>query len=264
METLVISSAKNPTVKHLRKLLSNGKYRHEKDLAVAEGIHLVSSLLESHCQAQLYVCSESSRTNQEAAELIARLERDGVKGLVLKDRLFESLSEVHAAVGIMVVFTLPVVETRKLLESAIILEEIQDPGNLGTILRTAAAAGIKSVYLSPGSASAWSPKTLRAGMGAQFSLAIYENIDLLPLVQSTVLPVLSTSLQAELTIYQADLTSEVAWVFGNEGQGVSPELLEACTQKLIIPQAESSVESLNVAASVAVCLFEACRQQISN
>ena len=150
-----------------------------------------------------------------------------------------------------------------LTQSAVLLDQLQDPGNLGSILRSAAAAGIKHVFCSAGSVAAWSPKVLRAGMGAHFVLEIVENADLHALVGSATIPVLATSSHADSTVFAADLTQSLAWLFGHEGQGVSTSLLAMATQQVAIPHA-GEIESLNVAASAAVCLFEQMRQRLQH
>ena len=151
--------------------------------------------------------------------------------------------------------------TSKLFDSAILLDRIQDPGNLGSILRTAAAFGIKKVFCSKLSAFAWSPKTLRSGSGAHFLLDIYENMNLVELIQSTSLPIYSTSPHAKINLYNHQFPKLCIWLFGNEGNGVSNELLKMSTQTLSIPHI-SNLESINVAASVAVCLYEKYKQSI--
>ena len=145
-----------------------------------------------------------------------------------------------------------------------LLEAVQDPGNLGTILRTTAASGVTDVFLSPECASPWSPKALRAGMGAQFGLTIYEQVNLSEYITNSNVPVYATTLSDDnVSLYDLDLKPASAWLIGNEGQGVSPELATAATKRVRIPQADTPVESLNVAAATAVCLYEQLRQRIS-
>ena len=141
----------------------------------------------------------------------------------------------------------------------VLLEAIQDPGNLGAMLRTAAAAGVDAVYLSKGCAEVWSPKALRAGMGAQFALALHEHADL-TLIARELKSLIATSLDAQQSLYDLDLSGPVAFVFGNEGAGLSPALLDTATHQVKIPM-PGKVESLNVAAAAAVCLFECVRQR---
>ena len=149
-----------------------------------------------------------------------------------------------------------------LTQSAVMLDNLQDPGNLGSILRSAAAAGVEYVFCSRGTAFAWSPKVLRAGMGAHFLLKIFENADLDELIRKARVPVLATSSHADKLLYEIDLKSPVAWLFGHEGKGVSAELLALASYRVAIPH-RGAVESLNVAASAAVCLFEQVRQTAS-
>ncbi len=144
-------------------------------------------------------------------------------------------------------------------EDCVILDRIQDPGNVGSILRSSAAAGVKHIFCLEGSAAVWSPKVLRAGMGAQFQLNIIEQLDVHNLISKLTLPVLVACAQADKNLFQANLRQPVAWVFGNEGQGVCRELMDVA-QHLAIPQ-PGGTESLNVAAAAAVCLFETLRQR---
>src|SRR5690606_9392723 len=128
----------------------------------------------------------------------------------------------------------------------------------------AAAAGVKAIMLSPGCASPWSPKALRAGMGAQFSLVIHEAVDLATAMRDAQIPTLATTLATDASsLYSTDLRRPVAWLFGSEGQGVSESLAQSTTNRILIPQADSSVEPLNVAAAAAVCLYEQYRQNNS-
>ncbi len=262
MNQEIISSVQNPTIKRVKKLLSSGKARSEEQLAVAEGIHLAKSFEQMGQLVELVMCAETALANKEVGKLFDAFEEAGAATVIVKDSLFESVSDIHAKVGILIVFKpVQAAQPKKLQTDAILLEDVQDPGNLGTLLRTASAAGINDIYLSPGSASAWSPKALRAGMGAQFNLHIYENVDLVKLASNAEIQVLATHLSNSQSLYGSDVTSNTAWVFGSEGQGLSDELLAACMVRINIPQVEGSVESLNVAASVAVCLFEQHRQR---
>lgn len=257
----IISSAQNPAIKNVRKLLTSGKYRREQGLAAAEGAHLLNSMIMTDIKPRQVVCAESALETSEVAGLLDKLGL-ATRVLTVKDSLFESLSQVHAAVGVIAIFQIPSSgAVAGIPDGSVLLEDVQDPGNLGTILRTATVAGVAGVYISAGSASPWSPKALRAGMGAQFGVAIYENADLLTLVTDSSISVLATDLSADNSLYDTDLTGSLAWVFGSEGQGVSPQLLELCTGRVRIPQAGNSVESLNVSAAVAVCLFEQHRQR---
>jgi TrmH family RNA methyltransferase len=210
------------------------------------------------------VAGESARTHAEVAAVLASCDQRGAECLVLPDAMFAPLSQVEHGVPLMFVVAPPVPEQSLTLDGAsLLLDGLQDPGHLGSILRSAAAAGMVRVFCGRGTVSAWSPKVLRAGMGAHFVLDIVEDADLPSLVADATVPVYATSSHASMTIHDADLRTPSAWLFGHEGQGVSAPLLALATRQLSIPQA-SAVESLNVAASVAVCLFEQLRQQRSS
>jgi TrmH family RNA methyltransferase len=177
--------------------------------------------------------------------------------------LFGALSQVEHGIHLLFLVDTPrPARPAVLAASAVLLDGVQDPGNAGSILRSAGAAGIRQVYCSPGTASIWSPKVLRAAMGAHFVLEIFENVDLEELVRMAQVPVLATSGYASERIYDVDLDRPVAWLLGHEGQGVSDALLNLATHRVVIPHA-GQVESLNVAACAAVCFFEQLRQQQS-
>lgn len=259
----IVTSASNSTVKRVRKLATNSKARHDTGEYIADGIHLTRSLLQSTATPVLYIYAESAQKNAEVTELVQQLNARSVHGVAVTDNLFESFATVHANVGILTIFRPQQTANNSdaISRTTVILEDVQDPGNMGTILRTAAAAGVGQAVLSAKSASPWSPKALRAGMGAQFGLAIHESTDLLATVSSAAIPTLATTLSPDSrSLYDIDLKQPVAWIFGNEGQGVSQQLAAAASQRILIPQADTSVESLNVAAAAAVCLYEQYRQ----
>jgi TrmH family RNA methyltransferase len=144
--------------------------------------------------------------------------------------------------------------------SCLLLENIQDPGNLGSILRTAVAAGVRHVFLSKGSVFAWAPKVIRAGMGAHFFLSIFEGIDVGEFTQSFRGSVVAMEPRAGASLYDLDLRGPVAWVLGNEGAGLSEGARRLATHQARIPM-PGPAESLNVAAATAICLFEQIRQR---
>ena len=142
--------------------------------------------------------------------------------------------------------------------ATVVLDRVQDAGNLGSMLRSAAAFGTAQVIALKGCAALWSPKVLRAGMGAHFALHLLEAVDESALDALRV-PLVATSSHAEHSIVDADLPLPCAWVFGHEGQGVAPTLIERCVLQVTIPQ-PGGEESLNVAAAAAVCLYESARR----
>ena len=264
MTIQTITSRDNPQYKQLRQLASSAQARRKAGRTLLDGVHLCQAWLQHRGLPALCVVSASARAHTEVASLLARCEHAGGVCIVLPDALFAPLSQVEQGVALLFVVDLPTADASllQLDGSAVLLDGLQDPGNLGSILRTAAAAGVPRVFCGQGSVAAWSPKVLRAGMGAHFVLDIIEDVDLQALIRAAAVPVLATSLQADASLYEADLQAPAAWLFGQEGRGVAPALLALATQRLIIPQ-QPQVESLNVAASVAICLFEQRRQQLA-
>ena len=260
MTIRLISSRENPQYKLLRQLSSSSQARRKQGKTLLDGVHLCQAWLQHRGKPELCVVGESARNHPEVADVLsqcAALESDCV---VLPDHLFASLSQVEQGISLQFVVATPDnPELTSLDQSCVLIDAIQDPGNLGSVLRTAAAAGITQVVCSQGTVFAWSPKVLRAGMGAHFQLEIFEHANLRQLIVDSLVPVYATALVAKKTIYQANLTTPCAWLFGNEGQGVSQQLLSCVTEQLTIPQS-SGIESLNVAAAAAVCLFEQKRQ----
>ncbi len=255
----LIRSRDNARFKTLRELASSTRERRKAGLALLDGAHLICAYRARGGVPEQLILSESAASNPEAMQLAASASGQGV--LVLSDSLFSDVAQVATPTGIIALIRTPrpgALPHR--IERCVMLENIQDAGNLGSILRSTAAAGVRTVLLSQGCAFAWSPKVLRAGMGAHFSLDVFDNVDL-----AAVLPRLSgrlicTSGHAAKSIYQADLRGPLAWVFGNEGAGVSAELSAAAAEQLRIPM-PGKTESLNVAAAAAICLFEQVRQR---
>ena len=257
----VISSRDNPLYKDLKAMAGSAQARRKAGRTLLDGVHLCESYLQHAGMPALCVIGEDAMRHHEAAAILAQCEDGGASCIQLPDALFHTLSQVENGVNILFVIQTPQIAAPVALgEDAVLLDNLQDPGNLGSILRSAAAAGIKWVVCSTGCVAAWSPKVLRAGMGAHFLLHIVENADLHALLQTAALPVLATSSHAAQTVYQHDLRQPLAWLFGHEGQGVAPELLEMATHRVAIPHL-GNVESLNVAASAAICFFEQVRQK---
>ncbi|MEO6823611.1 MAG: RNA methyltransferase [Nitrosospira sp.] len=265
----VIISRDNPFFKHLIKLEKSARQRKKIGLTLLDGVHLISAHNLALGLPQSLIVSESGCENKEIKSLLANhgtgtgTDADVV---VLGDNLFREVSPVKTPTGIMALVPIPLssaIPTRKNKKGesfCVLLEAMQDPGNLGSILRSAAAAGANDVYLSDGCADPWSPKTLRAAMGAHFLLRIHERSDLVEVARKFSGKVVATSLKAKTSLYQTRLTGPVAFVFGNEGMGLSEALLKATNEQISIPM-PGDIESLNAAAAAAICFFERVRQR---
>ena len=254
-----VMSADNARFKALLKLAESSRERKKHGLSLLDGVHLVAAYRQHVGMPEQIVVSDTGAANPEIQALLGAIAP--LEPLLLSDVLFNRLSQVATSTGLLVAVRTPrppVVPAD--IDACVMLEEIQDPGNLGSILRSAAAAGITQIYLSKDSVHAWSPRVLRAGMGAHFMLQIYEHCDLPELARAFTGMVIATSHRAKQTVYEADLAGKVALVFGNEGAGVSPALVAAAHALVAIPM-PGNVESLNIAAAAAICLFERVRQR---
>ena len=253
-----ITSADNPQFKALLKLVQSSRERRLAGLSLLDGVHLLQAYHARHGAPEQLIVSDNGMASTEIQALLRACE--SAKTLQLSDGLFKHLSSVATPTGIIAAIKTPRREAMPAkLETCVMLEDLQDPGNLGSILRSCAAAGVKQIFLSKQTVNAWSPRVLRAAMGAHFSVEIYERIDLIALARRFPGRVLATRMNATQSVFNADLTGSVALIFGNEGAGVSAELA-VCSQEAIAIPMTAETESLNVAAAAAVCLFERVRQ----
>lgn len=259
-----IFSRDNPLYKELKQLAASAHARKKANRTLLDGVHLCEAYMQCRGMPLMCITSESGQSHCEAKAVLSTCQKNAVQCVVLPDALYAPLSQVEHGIDLLFVIDMPhAAPSGRLAHSAVLLDSVQDPGNMGSILRSAAAAGIVKVYCSAGTALAWSPKVLRAGMGAQFVLEIVEGADLAEIISQSEVPVIATSSHARKSLYGLDLTGEVAWLFGHEGKGVSAELLQLATHQIAIPH-RGKIESLNVAASAAVCFFEQVRQKLSS
>jgi RNA methyltransferase, TrmH family len=254
-----IDSRDNAQVKALVKLSASSAERRRTGTTLIEGERLVGAYRESGGTAEMIAVGESAYARPEMRKLVDAAPARAK--LLLSDRVVDKISQVVTGSGLVAVVKAPTPpEIPRELGAAVLIENLQDPGNLGSILRSAAAAGVRHVFLSPGSVFAWSPKTVRAGMGAHFFLSIYEEADLADVAKRCRGKVVATEPRAKASLYETKLGGDVAWLFGNEGAGLSEAAGGIATDWVRIPMPGPS-ESLNVAAAAAICLFEQVRQR---
>ena len=250
-----IASRDNPLLQRVRKLTRTpGAYR-KLEAVWLEGEHLCSALLARGIQPPQSIASESAWA-QPRLQTLARAAREVV---LVPDALFAGLSGLDhpAGAGIGYVLDAPVGLAMQPGLPSVVLDRVQDAGNVGSILRSASALGFVQVLALEGSAALWSPKVLRAGMGAHFGLRLIEGLAAGDLEWLAV-PLLAASSHAADIVGAAPLAWPCAWVFGHEGQGIAPALMARCTHMLRIPQ-PGGEESLNVAAAAAICLYESSK-----
>lgn len=252
----LIQSRDNPFFKSLKRLAESGRERRKTGRTLLDGVHLVEAYEQACGPVETLIVGESALAGGEIAAYVASRET-----IVLADTLLRDLGLVDTPSGLLAVAAMPTatvaVDPGK---DAILLDGVQDPGNVGTLLRTAAAAGVKQALLGSGCASAWSPKVLRAGQGAHFALAIHEDVDLPAFMADYRGTTAVTCLDGAASLYEARWRGPLAWVFGAEGQGVRHELIAAAHLRIRIPM-PGAVESLNVGAAAAICLFEMVRRR---
>ena len=255
-----IASRENAAYKAMARLVTNSSERKKRGLAVIDGVHLLAAFLDAGGRPMEVIVNKAGLDNEEVAALVERSRPAAVT--LLADSLFDSLSSVESPTGIIACVEVP--SARPASPDArlvLLLEDIQDPGNVGTLLRTAAAAGAADVLVSPSCAFAWSPKVLRAAMGAHFATNVVEGSDLAAYLDTFRGTSVALAGDASQSLYDLDLAGPVAIVVGNEGAGISPKLQGVAKVRVRIPMA-GRMESLNAAAAGAVALFEASRQSM--
>lgn len=256
----LITSPQNPRLKHLNKLIRQSRYRRETGQAVLEGIHLLESYLDSGGTPLHVYLPADAHADPEIQALLPRLSEQAVS--TVAKQLLGQNGSLEDADEVMTLIALPAADRLPESGDCVVLDCVQDPGNIGTVLRSAAAAGIRRIVLGHGCADAYSPKVLRAGMGAHFQLDISERTDLTAWLAAYRGRTLATALYHPRphSLYELDLRSPCAWLFGNEGSGLSPQLLAAADCGVRIPM-RGATESLNIAMAATVCLFEQMRQR---
>ena len=253
-EPLRISSKDNPLLQRLRKLARDGGgYRKAGELWL-EGEHLCSALLQRGRRPAQAVLAEAA-WSQPALRALAQA---APRVVVVPDALFDGFSALPSPAGIGFLLPLPDQPAIAPQAATVVLDRLQDAGNVGSILRSAAAFGMAQVLALQGTAALWSPKVLRAGMGAHFGLRLVEGLapDDLAALQ---VPLVVTSSHQGDWLHRAALPWPCAWVMGHEGQGVGAALAERAAQAVRIAQ-PGGEESLNVAAAAAICLHASAAQ----
>lgn len=256
--TRAVTSRDNPLVKRLRALATDAREIRSQGRTLLDGYHLIEAYRCRQGVPELLVASQSGLCNAEIAGLLDYYA--SVEAIELSDGLFREISGVVTPTGIMAVIRVPDSPTSPVQGNCVLLDAVQDAGNVGAILRTAAAADIRDVVLGRGCAGAWTPRVLRAAQGAHFGLRIREQADIARVLADYPGTSVATLACGGIPLYELDLGGEVAWLFGNEGAGLNSELADLASQRATIPIA-GDTESLNVAAAAAICIFEGVRQQ---
>ena len=242
-----ITSRDNPQLRALRKLAGDNTGYRTSGKVWVEGEHLCSAALLRGVRPALAVVAASLWGDGKSPWSGA-----APTTLVLSDALFKGISALDSPSVVGFVLDVPAQGALDVAVATVVLDRVQDAGNVGSILRSAAAFGFKQVIALRETAALWSPKVLRAGMGAHFGLTLFEAVDA-EVLDSLRVPLLVTSSHEGALIHDARLPFPCAWVLGHEGQGVSPALVARAALQVRIGQ-PGGEESLNVAAAAAICL----------
>jgi TrmH family RNA methyltransferase len=263
----IITSSQNKFIK-MAASLKEKKYRDELKLFVVEGVRLVEEAAQSNWQVETCIYIAEAKDERRVQKVLLSLQSQNCRMIEVPKALYGKITEVKQPQGIMAIMKKCEFSLDDCLASVekpflVVLDEVQDPGNVGTIIRTAAAAGCTGVILTKGCADIFAAKVVRASMGSLFHVPLFVEAnqeEVITFLNKHSIDILATSLESSAIYFQADFSKPIAVVFGNEGNGVSRQLLEVATGRLHIPLL-GNVESLNVAASAAVILYEAVRQR---
>ena len=252
-----LRSRDNPRVRAWKKLQRDAHDRRSRRRALLEGVHLVATYIERVGAPRELIVSDAARANAEIAALAARTARPP---LVVSEAVFAAFAGTEHPVGVAAEIDLPDgIADLSRSTHCVLIEGVQDSGNLGAIMRSAAAFGVDSVVVGPGCADAWSPKVLRAAMGGHFFMCVAEVKDLMQVISGFAGLKVCAVPRGGSRLGSIGLAGPVAWIFGSEGAGVSAQLRAQADALACIPM-PGGTESLNVAAAAAICFYERARQ----
>ena len=247
----VINSKDNPRIRHWAKLAADARYRREKGRALIEGPHLLAAALQHGCALLAVLATERGMAGAEVGMLLRKSRQEPV---VLSDAVFRRIADTGTPQGVAAEIEIPAPGSRR--GDTVFLEGLQDPANVGAILRSAAAFGVAQVVLNTACADPWSPKALRAGMGGHFALGIRQSAAFGRELAAFRGTLICTVPREGKPLQEVRLKRPLGWIFGGEGAGLSEETLRRAYVGVTIPMAQGA-ESLNVAATAAICLYEA-------
>jgi len=259
----LITSKDNEMVKHIKKL-ADKKYRDKNNCYIIEGIKLVEEAIQEDAQIEkIVICEECTKTAEISKSLMYEIAKFDC--IYVTEKIYKTLTQVINPQGIMAIIKKnkerPIIKYDE--DVIIALDDIQDPGNLGTILRTVDSIGLKQLIVSKGTADVYNPKVVRSSMGAIFRVEVIEVENLKETIETMKrnnFELVVTSLQTESSIYDIDYNKKII-VIGNEANGVSQEIQDMADRKIKIPML-GKTESLNASVATAIILYEYIRQKL--
>lgn len=261
----MITSGQNQHIRYVRGLYSR-KGRARSGKLVLEGVRLVEEAIAADVAVELALYSPRLLARERGGALVATLAARGVEMVEVADGILDRVAQTDSPQGIVAVAAVPDAFPDRALAGpsplAVLVEDIQDPGNLGTIIRTADAAGAGAVLLTAGAVDPYGPKVLRASMGSMFHLAVARmgRDEALAQLRRAGLRIVAADPRAGRAVYDVDLRGPLAIAVGNEGAGLSEDLLALVDETAAVPM-PGRAESLNVAVATGIFLYEAVRQR---
>lgn len=254
----MITAPTNPLLQLVRRLQRKPRERRQQRRFVAEGVHLAEEALRARYLPERVLLAENAVP--EARQLAARFRREAVPVVSLSSRAFRSISDTETPQGILLLLPMRALPLPERMDLVLVVDGVRDPGNLGTILRTALAGGAQALLVPPGNVDPYNPKVLRAAMGAHFWLPLrqWDWADIGECLRG--LTVFLAEARRGISCYQADLRVPLALIIGGEAGGAGEAARRLSDQSLHIPM-PGPAESLNAAVAAAVLLFEAVRQR---
>jgi TrmH family RNA methyltransferase len=256
-----VESRRNERLRDVARLVASSRERRKSGRCVLEGAHLVDVYCARIGIPETLVVADDALGDRDIAPLVARIPPS--RTIVVSRNLFGEVATLPADVGVLAVVPTPRAAPGAAGPFCLLLDDVQDPGNVGSMIRTAAAAGVDQVVLSRHCAFAWAPKVLRAAQGAHFLTTLVEDVDVhawIAAFRGAGGRVVATVVAGAPPLHAADLRGRLAIAIGSEGAGLSEAVLASADQRVTIPMARGS-ESLNAAAAAAVVLFESVRQR---
>lgn len=255
----MITSPANPKVQYVRTL-ARRRIRQQEGRFIIEGVRLVEEALRADIIPALSFFTENLTTSERGRTLLADLQKRGASPWLVSEAVMRAMSDTQTSQGILAVVPFPQLEPSAQPSLFLIVDGVRDPGNLGTLLRTAEAAGVGKVLLAPGTVDLYNPKTVRGAMGAHFRLLIETQdwTEITNAISGT--QVLLADVRGELEYDKVDWCAPSTLIVGGEAEGASASGRELATTRIFIPM-QGGTESLNVAVAAAIILFEAARQR---
>lgn len=257
----IITSGQNKQIKHVKSLHAK-KHRDSLEQYIIEGYKLIQEALDYQKSFRFVLLNESAINSIECSTLLQRCERSNVEVYLAEDRLFAEVSQLETPQGALAVLQKQEQAIDHILDkpsfNIMLLDEVRDPGNLGTIIRTADACGLDGVILSQGCVDLYNSKALRATMGSIFHIPIITDVDILELIdklKSMDTEVMGADPHSNISCIDVKAYHRTAIVIGNEANGLSSEVKEAATRNITIPM-PGKAESLNAGIAAAILMYE--------